>query len=1344
MRRSVILLLSILTLFSPVLGAEEKEVSFGTAEGLSNGSVTCLFQDSSQMLWIGTWDGLNMFDGHRFKTWKFDPGNPQTLSNNIIRNIVEEKKGIIWIATDHGINRMDVGGGTVSRFYPGFEDRMPSVEESFDVAVSDDGTVFCSSLGWGLSWFDPQSQRLVSLNIPQFNTSVIKRIFRWDESRMLLQTSDKKLYVAAFRHEGEAMTMESAAILEQSPEAVSVSQSRDGLVIVAPGNEIWCKRKESSSPVRVGTLDPGDEVMASSVSDQGKVYVALNHSGIWSSKGEAGGFAKERMAESAGILSMYLGSQDILWIGSDGKGVIECFDSGLAFNKTTAEEIFPMRASPVRAFWESDDGTLFIGSKGSGIAECHPGGSFSWIGTAQGLSDNAVYCISPGLYDGHILIGSDGEGMDLYFPARKKVVPLKPAPGTNWRFVYSIYPDPERDCVWIGTNGYGLVKVRYETSGTKVRLIGQQVFSNDREDPASLSSNIIFSIAPASDGRIWVGTRGGGLNLFDPGTGKSRRFMSGEYPLVNNDILFLYMDPDSTLWIGTSYGLSYLKESEVESGGFHSFTEADGLANNTIHGILSDDIGRIWLSTTRGISMFDPSDESFVNFFNYEELQSDEFSDGACFKSRDGFLYFGGVGGYNRFRQEDIHIRDYRPDVIFSELSIKQRQVEPFDPDGGVTLRHDENFFSINYFALDFIRGGNCEYAYLLEGFDDRWNFGGTYGTASFTNVPAGKYTLMVKCTNGDKVWNDTVYTLPIRVRHHWAATPWAFVIYFILIALLAAAALRMAAERLKQRDLLLMESMKNRQQKETYEAKLDFFTSISHEFSTPLTLIYGSGEYLQENFTLSPEIRRHLGIIRNNAARMRKLVGDIIDFRKVDTGKYVLRPGKVNLDSFISQVADNFVALADGDRIKFTINVPPSGDEVVTDRDALEIILYNLLSNAFKYTPADGFIQLDYIPGTDTDVVKVTNSGKGIKPEDLTKVFNRYEILGKLEKQMKKGKIQRNGIGLALAKSLAGALSGDITVESEPEKSTTFTLILPRVLTEDSVLEDSASGQTLRFSEIDIQESVPETNTREAPDSELPDSHFILIVDDERQICDLVSEILTKAGWKVMSASDGQEAVEILKNSRPDLIISDIVMPRMDGLELIKYLKGNEVTRQIPFVFLTFKDDIGFNIQGRDIGADAYLLKPFHPRLLVSVVKQILTSRASLKDYYGSVVSSKDMFEGITMDASDKEFLVSLTKWIEANIEESDMSFEELYSLMGMSRSNVYRKLQRLTGMSPSQFINSVKIHHAAHLLRSTNKTVQEIMYESGYNHKSHFYKEFSKIYGMTPREMRAESKKT
>ena len=1339
MKRPVLLSALSLILSFAICGAEVKEVCFGTAEGLSNGSVTCILQDSGQMLWIGTWDGLNMYDGHRFKTWKFDPGNPETLSNNIIRNIIQEKDGVVWIATDHGINRLDTRQDAVRRFYPGHESRTPSVEESFDVAVSLGGMVFCSSVGWGLSWYDPTSGQLVSLNIPAFNTSLIKRIYTWNSNDLLIQTLDGKLFVAGFHSDGGTVTMESARPLEHSPEALYVGQSRGGLVIVSTDYNVWVKRPGSASIVYVGALDTREEVRAASVSDSDRVFVALAQSGVMVTPSGGGAFKKVKMAGSLDILSMYCGSQDILWIGSDGKGLVECFESGLAFNKTPVEEIFPARSSPVRAFWEDEDGTLYIGSKGSGIARRRPNGSISWIGTEQGLSNDAVYCVSPGLYPGHILIGSDGDGVDLYFPSSNRVVPIKPAPGTIWRFVYAICPDPERDCVWVGTNGFGLVKLRYSVTGGKVSLLEQEIYANKKDDPNSLSNNIIFSVVPAGDGRLWIGTRGGGLNLFDPQTGESVRYVSGDCPLVNNDVITLYMDPDSTLWVGTSYGLSSLRKDDVGTGDFHSFTEANGLANNTIHGILSDNDGRIWLSTTRGISMFDPSDSSFVNYFNYEELQSDEFSDGACFKGRDGSFYFGGVGGYNRFRQEDIHIRDYSPDVIFSEFSIKQQPSKAFDPVEGVTLRHDENFFSVRFFARDFIRGENCEYAYMLDGFEDRWNYPGSDGRASFTNVPPGKYDLLVRCTNGDKVWNDTVYSLPIRVRPHWSSTPWAYLAYLLLLFLLGYLAWRILTGRMRQRELLLMESMKNRQQKDMYEAKLDFFTSISHEFSTPLTLIYGSGEYLKDKYSLSPDVLRHVGIIRNNAARMQRLVGDLLDFRKADTGNYVPQYSKVDLTSFISQVADNFIEAAKEDGIRFVIDIPSGPVEVTTDREALEKILYNLISNALKYTPIGGYVRLVFNPGEDGDVIKVTNSGKGIKPEDLPKVFNRYEILGKLEKQMKKGKIRRNGIGLALSKSLALALSGDITVDSVPDQSTTFTLTLPRIST-DGIVPDQgpAVAQPTRLHEVDLPEIVPEPAFRSF-EGDSDKRQLILVVDDERQICDLLSEILTNAGWRVVAANNGEEAVGILKNSRPDLIISDIVMPHMDGLELIKYVRGNEVTSQIPFVFLTFKDDVDFNIKGRDVGADAYLQKPFHPKLLVSVVRQILSSRVSLKNYYGSVVSSTDMFEGKKMDASDKAFLVNLTKTIEENISDSELSLDDLYSKMGVSRSNMYRKLKELTGMSPSQFVNTVKVRHAAHQLVTTRKTVQEIMYESGYNYKSHFYREFFKVFGMTPKDLRA-----
>ena len=449
------------------------------------------------------------------------------------------------------------------------------------------------------------------------------------------------------------------------------------------------------------------------------------------------------------------------------------------------------------------------------------------------------------------------------------------------------------------------------------------------------------------------------------------------------------------------------------------------------------------------------------------------------------------------------------------------------------------------------------------------------------------------------------------------------------------------ANERIEQRRRLLIESMTRRQQSDSYEAKLRFFTSVAHEFCTPLTLIYGSGEQLLSSYTLSPDVARHVRIVKNNAARMQRLIGELMDFRRVDTGHYEPRYAEVNVSELLSSIADNFNEVNGQRRIDLRMSLPEADVVIVSDRDALEKILYNLVSNAYKYTPAGGWIEMTLLRERGRTTFRIANSGKGIKPEDIANVFNRFEILDNFERSAHEGRIMRNGIGLALAQSLAKTLSGEIAVVSKTGESTTFTLSLPEVSRDRIVGTEAQAGAG-----VPLPEAEEETRTEAQPHDE-GDRAVILVVDDEEQIRDLIGEILG-GEYTVLRAADGVEAIDILKRRRPDLIISDISMPNLDGLGLLRYLKENEITRYIPFVFLTFKTDVEQEIHGYELGGEAYISKPFHPKHLLAVVHRILTDRQSLRNYYNSAISTSDVYEGSTIDADDKKFIVQLTRTIE------------------------------------------------------------------------------------------------
>ena len=1340
-KKLLILFLGATLAAAPFAGAAIRRGALTNDNGLSNSSVTCIYQDSSQLMWFGTWDGLNVYNGSGFRTYKFEPDNPNTISNNVIRNIVEEAAGIVWVATDYGINRIDTRRDRIDRFYPGYEQSGPAGERVFSVAASPDGEVFCAATGWGIARYDARTQRLAAFNIPHFNSSEIRGVYAPAPNTLLLHTVRGRLVRMryALPAAGDPEVRETEELFPDGSVEALFECPRTIYAATADSTIFGYDRRTGGVSALAAALPPSKGgVCAAAELPDGRLAFAFGASGARFYDPVTRRFADVPELAGVNVLSLLSGSQQILWAGTDGQGVLELYEDDIEFNKTDNRRIFGGKSSPVRAFFEDGRGDMYVATKGNGIyvlrADGSPGGVYD---RSNGLDNPFVYALAEG-YGNDMLIGHDGVGIDVLDFSTGRISPIEPLEGTRFGSVYAIRRDPANGMLWLGTNGYGLVGLRLDRSDDgRYTIREQRIYVNDKSDDTSLGNNVVFSIAPAGDGRLWVGTRGGGLNLFDPRSGRFARYTtsSGDRPISSNDILSLYTGRDSTLWVGTGYGLNRLCRDADGGIGFERYTEKEGLPNNTIHGILEDDAGLLWLSTNKGLARLDPVSGQVVGYYKFKALQNNEFSDGAYYRGRDGKMYFGGVDGFNRFDPDNIRMRSYAPPVLINSFSVRQRPLSDFRADREIVLSHGENFFSIQFSALEYIRNESCEYAYILRGFDDDWVYAGTDNTAVFTNVPPGSYEFSVRATNGDKVWGDRVASLRIRVRPPWWNTTGAYVIYLLLAAGAVYAIYFIANERIEQRRRLLIESMTRRQQSDSYEAKLRFFTSVAHEFCTPLTLIYGSGEQLLSSYTLSPDVARHVRIVKNNAARMQRLIGELMDFRRVDTGHYEPRYTEVNVSELLSSIADNFNEVNGQRRIDLRMSLPEADVVIVSDRDALEKILYNLVSNAYKYTPVGGWIEMTLLRERGRTTFRIANSGKGIKPEDIANVFNRFEILDNFERSAHEGRIMRNGIGLALAQSLAKTLSGEIAVVSKTGESTTFTLSLPEVSRDRIVGTEAQAGAG-----VPLPEAEEETRTEAQPHDE-GDRAVILVVDDEEQIRDLIGEILG-GEYTVLRAADGVEAIDILKRRRPDLIISDISMPNLDGLGLLRYLKENEITRYIPFVFLTFKTDVEQEIHGYELGGEAYISKPFHPKHLLAVVHRILTDRQSLRNYYNSAISTSDVYEGSTIDADDKKFIVQLTRTIEENLVDENLSLNFLCDKMCVSRMGLYRKIKEITQMTPSEYIRSVKLKHATHLLRTTGMTIQEIMFCSGFNNKSYFYREFAKVYRMSPKEMREKER--
>lgn len=978
------------------------------------------------------------------------------------------------------------------------------------------------------------------------------------------------------------------------------------------------------------------------------------------------------------------------------------------------------RVANVSTFMEMPGNELLVGTEGNGFYLLRPDGTSKVFGKSEGLNNEKVYVFERAIGN-DVFIGHEGSGIDVLTDGKVRSFLTDEDNISN---IYTIRRDDKEDCWYLGAFGQGIVRLRAKkgSGGNYIKTGLDYWYFND---PDRYSGKSITDIVPTRDAKLIVGTLSEGCLVFDI---ESESFM--DLQLCEETVLCLFLEDDHSLWIGTGgFGLRHVTRDESGIISSKIYDRESGLRDLSIHGILKDSEGHIWVSTNLGLSSLNPETGEIVNYYGNEDLQSDEFSNSACLMASDGTLLFGGVDGFNRFDPLKVSKRDFEPDPHIIRFSLMREPGRPFPTNEEIVLKHNENYFSISFSAIEYIENSNCEYAYRLVGFDDQWIHQLKASPVTYTNLPHGKYSFQVRCTNGDKKWGSKTASLAITVKRPWWNTPWAWLIYAFLIGGSVYTINQVARIRTRRKQEMELEILNKEHENETYEAKLRFFTNIAHEFGTPLTLISGAGERLMDSGQLSSKPARYVNIIKDNADRMLRLIKELMDFRKVDTGNYPLTYSRFDIAKMTRDIALGYSGQGETDKISIELEVPEEEVQIISDYGAVEKILHNLVSNAYKYTPEQGKIKVSLVPSGDSSVkLTVTNSGKGIKPEDLPKVFDRFVVLENLESEAREGRIERNGIGLALVSSLVNTLGGEINVSSERKKFTEFTVTIP-----------SADDQAINVDEKALTPELYGIGNDEG-DVIYPDvksSSKILIVDDEKAIRDLVSDILGDR-YEVLQASDGKEAVEIISHGLPDLVITDIAMPGMNGIELCRYLKENEITRNIPIVFLSFLSDIQNEISTFETGGEAFIPKPFYPRHLNAVVSKILSSRESLRSYYSSAISNSDLLNEKVVSKTDKDFILKVTGLIEADLSNEDISPAFLAEQMNISKSQLYRKLKELVDLSPVEFVRSIRLEKAAHSLKTTKLTVQEIMYSVGFNNKSYFYREFGKKYGMSPKEYR------
>jgi signal transduction histidine kinase/DNA-binding response OmpR family regulator/streptogramin lyase len=920
-------------------------------------------------------------------------------------------------------------------------------------------------------------------------------------------------------------------------------------------------------------------------------------------------------------------------------------------------------------------------------------------------------------------------------------------------------------------------------------------FRHDEFNKSTISSDNINCILKDSQGRLWIGTDNG-LNRLFPGTGKFELFNTASTNISDKFISTLFEDSKQNLWIGTQYSIKVLPKGsnivktfsampnnglvnsyvncfhedakgQIWLGTYHggisvynsstnkfkSFTEKDGLPSNNILGILEDDEGFLWLSTDYGLSKFNPQKIIFKNYNVDDGLPGNVFNNSSYFKDEKGVCFFGGYNGMISFLPSSIKENYFVPKVAFTALKLFNNTVEINGPDhllkkdisltDEITFLYNQNIFTLEFTALNFIKSTKDKYAYKLEGFDRNWNYVRT-PSASYTNLPVGKYKFLARGSNNDGVWSSNPAAIIINVLPPVWKTWWAYLSYLIICAYLFYLIIRFLRYKTKLKHELYLKQREAEHQQQLYQMKLDFFTNISHEIRTPLTLILGPIDKLI-NMTRDNEMGyRYMLNIKNNTDRLYRLVTELLDFRKVESGNFKLYLFQEDLVRFVQEIFMSFQNLAEIKNIDY--NFLSDSDEILVffDKDQLEKVFYNLLSNAFKFSIEGGQIELSIVRNLLKNQVEIniSDNGKGIPDDRLDKIFeNFYQI------NTPGGYSIGTGIGLALSKSLVELHNGSITVKSNPSTDnhtvyTCFTVVL-------KLGKEHLHGDNLVFN-ADLLNKTEEFRSQNKIDVITPEQiepinldkrNTILLVEDNDEVRDFIKGSLA-ANYNIVDCNNGLKGWETAKNIIPDIVISDVMMPVMDGLELCRKLKNDDRTCHIPVILLTARSAYIHQVNGLQNGADIYITKPFSDQILQLNIRNLLAFKASLQKRYNQQLLLEQS-GSFNASSNDEKFLQKLYKIIEKNIDNSEFSIADLTSEIGMSKSVLYKKFSALTNLSLSDFIKAQRFKYAAILLRKDDHSVSEIAFMVGFNDPKYFSKEFRKVYGVSPSEYAASSNK-
>lgn len=1366
------LLLTILFCWAHVFVLAQKQtynfLKINTSNGLSHNQVNAILKDTDGFVWFGTLSGLNRYDGYEVKTFRKKLDDSTSLKDNSILSLAQLPGRKMWVTTRNGsciynsssekfesdvnayLRSLGLPSGTVSKIADG--------KKGGFWFLYDNGDVYLYT-GKGnkaqLIYNDPapgKQGKIVSLR-------------EIDGGRVWIVFQNGLLQLFDFKHRKVLKTVPTILSSEGGNIQYDLYIDTDGdlwiwnymngMYYFHPPDNTIIQFNERSAHNRISS-----NIISQVVQDsEGKIWVGTDHGGIaiidkkknFSISHILSDPQNPQSLSQNSITSIYKDNRGILWIGTYKQGANFFNGDIVQFPLYRHQESRPnsLQYDDVNRFVEDRNGNIWIGTNGGGLIYFDRKYNKFTQYLHKPADENSIcsnvivsLCID---HENNLWIGSYLGGLDKYdgnkfthFTHREN----DPSSISN-NSIWEIFEDREHN-LWIGTLGGGLDRFDKRTNSF------EHYTSKDNGKP--LLGNFVAAILQDKKGNIWIGSENG-LAVFNTKSSYNAAYGAtpGKKGLSNNSIICLYEDSKGRIWVGTSDGLNLFDPFTKK---FQTFTVNDGLPDNVIFNVIEDSKHSFWISTPNGLCTAIPvekGDETELTIINYDKtnnLQSQEFNDNAAYKTKQGELIFGGISGFNIINPAFIRSTVSRPNIMFTDLQVLNKSIAPgelvnnrvllphsISQVSQVNLKYQENYFSIQFASLDFVHSLKDKYAYMLEGFNSDWVYtDGSQRRATYTNLNPGDYTFMVKVMSSDGVWSE-VKTLHIKITPPFWRTNLAYAVYVLLAVGLMLLARKIMLDRIHMRYAVTEQRREAERAHALEQLKTKFFTNVSHEFRTPLSLIIAPLDKLIKQ-AANDDQKVQLNLVQRNAKRLLGLVNQLLDFRKIQVQEMKLHPSFGDIIGFVRDISYSFLDIAEKKKIQFSFNTDIDHLEMYFDKDKIEKIMFNLLSNAFKYTNDSGQVRVwagyKLVGETERNnnlVIEVADTGIGIASQDQDKIFERFFQTHVPESMVNQG----TGIGLAITKEFVKLHKGVITVKSQPNQGTVFTLLFPIKKTPEDF------GGTKMVSTIPVETESVETEKELNETYSKKGRKTILIVEDNEDMRFYLKDNF-KSQYHVIEAANGKDGWNKVKSQMPDLVVSDMMMPEMNGLELSKKIKEEKETAHIPVILLTAVGSEDKQLEGFKIGVNDYITKPFTFEILASRISNIMAHQKILHKRFQKQIEVNP--KEIAITSVDEQFLKDALAVVEKNIADPDFSVEDLSQALFMNRVTLYRKLLTLTGKSPIDFLRTIRLKKAAILLSKSGKSVAEVAYETGFNNPKNFAKQFKEEFNVLPSQYNKLSK--